>query len=437
MPDERRPGRARSCVRVADSLARSVSYHGLLRDNMVLWLGMAALNVAAYASQVYVARTLGQRRFGDFVSAVALVSLLFAPAGSIQTIVARRVAYLEARSHGYVIPWAARVWLKRTLVVGFAASILCVISSPRVGASLRLEATWPAVLLVPAAIAGVTLPVPRGMWQGSQQFRRLAANLLLEGIARLAFTMLIATATLNAAAAAAGYGLGAFVAMVCALATMRGVRSSENDLVGDGGDGMAVPTVVASTSLMLLQSIDMLFVKRFFGASDVGHYAAGLFVGKIAIFASSPVPMVMLPKLVRKVGSGGPSGGVFVVSLLLVSVVCAGVLVIPILCPAQFSAALFGPGFGVDRALLLTLGTAATLYSLLTTCANFYFAAGYARIGPIMMGVVLLAGLLLTALHTTLMTVALAMVGSLSAGVAVVAADIIRSRTHVRIPTVA
>ena len=403
----------------------------LLKDNSILWVGMMLLNLATYAAQLFVARTLGQEEFGSFVAVASLANLLFLPAVSIQTIVARQTASLTKQQQSTEVDTVVWSWLPRMAALSLIGGLALVALTPSVARFMQLDSTWSVTLLVPAVVAAFCLPVPRGGWQGAQRFPGLAANLGIEGAFRLILALLIASLTLSGAEAAACYGLAALAAFLFAMRHFRRPKPSSNVGEGSGWNPTMRSILVAGVSLMLLLNMDILTVKHFSSASDMGSYASATFFGRIAIFASATVPLVMLPKILQEGTSSTRALRIFGASILLALIVCIVILACPIAFPAGFASAFFGPAFVLDRSLLLAYGVAATLYALVNTCANLYFAVGRTRVEWIMAGTVLLEFSLLRAFHGSPVAVALCMASALVVALTVLIIDIVLGRDRI------
>jgi O-antigen/teichoic acid export membrane protein len=402
----------------------------LLRDNSILWVGMMLLNLATYAAQLLVARMLGQEEFGSFVAVASLVNLLFLPTASIQTIVARQAALVPRPDRGAEngLVWS---WLPRMAALSLIGGVAFVVISPWIARFMQFDSVWPVVLVTPAAVAALCLPVPRGGWQGAQRFSGLAGNLGIEGAFRLVLALLIAGLTLSGAEAAASYGLAALAAFLLAMRHFRRPRPSSSAGENSGWDSTMRSILIAGVSLMLILNMDILAVKHFGSAGDTGSYAAATFFGRIAIFTSATVPFVMLPKMLQEGTTSTRALRIFGASVLLVLLVCFVSLAYPLAYPAGFARAFFGPAFVLDRSLLLVYGVAATLYALVNTCVNLYFAVGRTQVQWIMAGTALLEFGLLWNFHDSPSTVALCMASALALALVVLIVDVVLSRGRI------
>ena len=379
------------------SLVHKAPTSTFLASNAILWTGMMVNNGLTYVTQVLVVRLLGQQEFGVFASLISLLYLLLLPAAGLQTVVARKVAELQAAPSPQTVDSHVRLWIKLAFIVGTAMALLVIAVSPWLASFLHLDSAWVIVLMAPAGLVGTLLPAARGFLQGSEKFPFLSANLGLEGLCRLLFTLGLAYLAASAAAAAIGYGLaslGPLLVLLPMLRRMRGDAAATESL-----DAMTWVIIISSTVLIVLPNLDVLFARHFLSATDAGSYAGAVILGRVIIFAASTVPMVMIPLVIRRVEARAPALRLFVWSFGLTLLIAGAVLLLPVMWPSEVISLLYGPQFSISVSLLITYGVSMVLYSLVNLCASLLFAFSYRRVAWVMVAAVFLETALVLIFH--------------------------------------
>ena len=86
----------------------------------------------------------------------------------------------------------------------------------------------------------------------------------------------------------------------------------------------ALPVFLQSMAMMSLMSVDIILVRHLFSAETAGIYAGMSTMGRIIFYASGAVGSVMFPLVSARYARGQAYRGVFMVSLVIVSLMVAG-----------------------------------------------------------------------------------------------------------------
>jgi O-antigen/teichoic acid export membrane protein len=249
---------------------------------------LAGLGNAAFA--LIAARLLSPGGFADVAAFLALYLLVHVPASSLSA--------GSALDHGL----AGRV--RRHVVagglgLGALVALLGVPLAPVLGLPVAL-----ALVLAVGVPCAMPLALERGRLFGAHRHGRAAASLLVEPAVRLALGVPLA-----AAAGATGAALGVMAGGWAALAVAHGVRPLERrPLKGsdplsrgdaDRGGAAAVatgPAIAAFLALALVQNQDVLLANALLTDHDAGQFAVLSTLGGIAAFATTTIPLVLLPR---------------------------------------------------------------------------------------------------------------------------------------------
>jgi O-antigen/teichoic acid export membrane protein len=189
----------------------------------------------------------------------------------------------------------------------------------------------------------VPLGCRRGYIQGTYGFRRLATNLVVEGVFRLGGSVL---------SIIVGLGVEGVVAANAAAVVVAYLTSSPN-LTARVSSPLRFSYVLRETSQalvffsgqVLINNCDIVLVKHFFLAREAGLYAAVAMVGRVIFAFSSAVVNSMFPLVAGTRDEERRNLRVIATSLLLV-LVTGSVLALGLgFAPAGIWTALFGSGF--------------------------------------------------------------------------------------------
>lgn len=288
----------------------------------------AGLGNAAFA--LIAARLLSPGGFAQVAAFLALYLLIHVPASSL--------------SAGSALDGGLAGRVRRHVVAGglglaAAVAVLGIPLAPVLGLPVAL-----ALVLAAGVPAAMPLALERGRLFGTRRHGRAAASLLVEPAVRLGAGVPLA-ATAGATGAALAVVAGGWAAL--AVATGRtGVRPLErarrkgSDPLreGDADRGRAVgatgPAVAAFLALALVQNQDVLLANALLTDGDAGRFAVLSTLGGIAAFATTTIPLVLLPRardddrgaLTAALGAAGALGlgAVAVVAIAPGTIVSAG-----------------------------------------------------------------------------------------------------------------
>lgn len=313
---------------------------------------------------VVLARFLGPQGFGHATVVYTILTLISAITLSFQIISAKSVAKQSSAETKYAV---YRGFHRAAWAVGVVIGLSLLTLQWAIGRYLNLPSPSLVAILAIGAVFYVPLGCRRGFIQGSYSFKGLAGSLVLEGIVRLAGSLILIWAgfgvvgviAANAAAIAAAYFAAA--PKVTALV--------ENPLRLQFAVKEIYLAIVFFAGQVLINNSDIVLVKHFFSAQDAGLYAAVAMVGRVVFSFSNAVVNSMFP-----LAAGTPNDGrnhMKIVGTSLLLVLGSGSLLALALSvtPSSIWRLLFGPGFVApgrfDLRYLLTLYAITTIvYSL-------------------------------------------------------------------------
>jgi O-antigen/teichoic acid export membrane protein len=265
------------------------------------------------------ARLLAPGAFAELAAFLALYLLIHVPAGS-----------LSAGSA--LAPGMAAQARRRALLAGsVVGGALAVLAIP-LGALLDLS---PLLLLAAAATAPTAglLALDRGRLYGLTRRRRVVASLLAEPAVRLTLGVALA-----AVAGAVGGAIAVVIAGWAALAVAHVPARSIPDAprVASRPDVKPAGAVAAFLLLAVIQNQDVLLGNALLDGGEAGRFAVLSTLGGIAAFATTTVPLMLLPR------AGGQGRDALRAALAVAGLLGLGAVAVVALSPERLVGLVFG-----------------------------------------------------------------------------------------------
>jgi O-antigen/teichoic acid export membrane protein len=262
----------------------------LLSGSFVLLSGSGLATATNFIYNIAVARFLGPSGFGNATAVYTLLTLVSAVTLSFQIISAKIVAQQrspEGKSAGYR-SFHAGAW-----ACGIAIASILLLFRNFIASYLNLNDPILIVLLAIGVAFYIPLGSRRGYVQGAYGFRRLAGNLVFEGVMRLGGSVLLILL---------GFGVRGVI-LANSVAVVAAYFAITPKLT------IRIPTpirrsyalrelsqaVIFFSGQVLINNCDIVLVKHFFLLREAGLYAAVAMVGRVVFSFSQAVVNSMFP----------------------------------------------------------------------------------------------------------------------------------------------
>jgi O-antigen/teichoic acid export membrane protein len=345
--------------------ARIVSGSAVLLSGSVL---TTAINLVY---NIAVARFLGPRGFGQATVVYTILTLLSAVTLSFQITTAKLVAQQSAPEGKAAV---YRGFHRGAWACGILAALILLLFQRVIADYLNLSGPILVALLAIGAAFYVPLGCRRGYIQGTYGFRRLATNLVVEGVFRLGGSILLILAGLGVEGVIVANAAAVVVAYLTSSPKLTG--RAANPLHSSYALRETTQALIFFSGQVLINNCDIVLVKHFFFAKEAGLYAAVAMVGRVIFAFSSAVVNSMFPLVAGTRDEERRNLRVIATSLLLV-LVTGSVLALGLaFAPAGIWTALFGSGFEIagkyNLPYLLTLyAITAIVFSLSAVMITF------------------------------------------------------------------
>ena len=252
-----------------------------------------------------VARKMGAEEYSTFVTLLRMLLIIGIPGVALQTIFARQAATVtnEAQQQ-QLIATVRAILLGMFLVWAVCAVVILAAMKPL---SHLLKVSNPAALyfMLGIGLAGLAIPIARGLLQGQHRFFGLGWLQISDGMGRFGVMLLLILFFSGKAAA------GMFAALVGQVITIfigawltYSIWSVRPATAFDwkGWLGEALPLTLGLGTVLMMSSIDMLFVQGLFtDTRQTALYGGAMLTGFAIIQFIAPVALVMFARVAKSV----------------------------------------------------------------------------------------------------------------------------------------
>lgn len=339
---------------------------------------MAAAMVIAGAFDglvnIVAGRLLLKEQFAIFIAVVALLQMLVNVTNVIRNVVAYYTAEFTAEPSGksrinafFHRGWS---WAWRW---GIGATVAMLLASPLIARFMRIDSSWPLWAASLALLMLFVRPVTDGTLQGVQNFLGLSSVQVLQSVLRLLFAVLLMGVGLQAVGAILALPLATTTALLLAVWFLRDFfRTPIADIdVPAVSLRYSLYTLLGLVSYAVLINVDAIAVKRFFSDTVAGDYGAVVTLGKINLFATLGIGLVLFPKATQRRALGVDPRPVLILALAAAVAVGLIITTLYLLAPGQIVALVFSEAYSNPGVVLGLVGTATTLYAAVSIWLNY------------------------------------------------------------------
>jgi O-antigen/teichoic acid export membrane protein len=347
---------------------------------MIVFAGIAALNLSNSAFHLVAARYLGPADYSEVVSLLALSGMIGLPLGALQVLVARYVAANAALGRvGAVAGVTHRnLALAGTLSLAVTAALLAL--TPVIREQLSIDGSLPVILTALIAPPALVVPVLYGLAQGLQRFGALAISMGVGALARVVVLLALLEFGLSVNGALAATLIGSFISLLLPLGLLAlwlKQPGSHEDVPSMRELLRAVlPIMVGTLAITSLTTADLIIAKITLSDEDAGIYGSASLIGRLILYVPATIATVLLPKVSGRAAANRGTTDILGASLVVTAVISAAGLVLFLAVPAVIVEASFGASFDDGSSLLGLFGVSMTGYALLNILLMYHLGHG-------------------------------------------------------------
>lgn len=353
--------------------------HPLFSGSALMVIGSNSVNALNYLYHLVVGRMLGPSIYGELAALISVIGLLSIVPGAFGIVITKYIS--GAKSEAEVINLAS--WLKasvfRSSVILF---VLILAMSPFATNFLHIDSVSYLILIAVSFLFSLSSSINRSILQGLLNFRDFVITILVENFSKLLLSILFIYFGFQLFGAMFALVISAVVGwfltniylkkyFTAHFSTPHNIKSVFK---------FTPPVIIQSIAVTSLYSSDIILVKHFFPAHDVGIYAALSTLGKIIFFGSGPIAAVMFPLVSSRNSKGQKYVKIFLFSLIATLALAAFVLGIYWLLPAFAIKLLYGSSYIEASGLLIWFGFFMTLFTLSSLLINFNISLGKTKV---------------------------------------------------------
>ena len=355
-------------ARIQEFLDRGSVQGAMMAAAMVVAGGFDALvNIVA-------GRMLLKEQFAVFIAVVALIQVLVNVTNVIRTVVAYYTAEFTAESSGMdrVNTFFHRAW-SWSWRWGAVATLAMLLLSPLIARFMKIESPWPLVAAGLALLMLFVRPVTDGTLQGIQNFLGLSSVQVLQSALRLLFAIILIQLGLEAFGAVLALPMATTTALLVAVWFLREFFNRPIKDIDVPGVSLrySLFTLIGLGAYALLINLDPIVVKRFFSEAIAGDYGTVVTLGKINLFATLGIGMVLFPKATQRQAQGRDPRPVLALALSATIAVGLVLTLIYFLVSGPLVQAVFSGAYNDPGIVLGLVGIATTLYAAINIWLNY------------------------------------------------------------------
>ena len=384
-----------------------------IRQGVLVFGATTFVNAAGFVYHMIASRTLGVAEYGTLYALLSVMSLVSAPASVVMPVITRFAAEFRALDdwahlRGLAVGLARAFGLVALVTIAVAA-----LAAVPLGGALHAPA-WsiPVVVVLLAIVLAST--AYRALAQGVQDFDGYSISAVVEGIAKVAATLLFIAIGWRFFGALAGFIVGSLAGgAFMVYRTVGSVLKYPEEPLRYDWRRIAVAgagSVALTVAIAILGNVDVIVVKHAFDAHQAGIYSAASLGGKILLFGFSFVPAVLLPQAADRRARGERTRGILALCVAMVVALGAIGLVLLRFFGLTLLHVLVGPKFDAADGLLVWYGAAMTLVALVNVLGSYGIATHRLAFGWSLLAGSLLTGVAIAIYHPTLLAVVIVLV---------------------------
>jgi O-antigen/teichoic acid export membrane protein len=304
----------------------------LVAGSAILFIMIVLYNFFNYIFQMSMAKFLGPADYSILAVLMSIIYVFAIPAEVIQTVVTKYTSILSVREEkGKIKDLLIRSLKKGLILSSILFIIFCVIS---IFISSFLSINYNLLVITGFFIFLVFLIPPiRGVLQGRKKFFTLGKNMLLESTSKLILSIILVILGFKVFGAIVSVILGTSLALIFGFIPIKDIiKSKRENFDAINIYSKNLPIIIATISIVLIYSIDIILARRFFTPELAGQYAFISLIGKVIIFVSSAIGKAMFPISTREYEIGKNSN-VLKKSIILVMIMSVASLIVYLAIP--------------------------------------------------------------------------------------------------------
>jgi|TARA_B100000959_G_scaffold284788_1_gene357368 O-antigen/teichoic acid export membrane protein len=276
------------------------------------WVALATVLGGVFLTAVHIVvtgpRGMSEAEYSTFVTLLRVQLLISIPAAGIQTLLARQSASANSleeirrlmATFRRVVFSLIALWVVLVVVLSIVQAV-----DGQFYKRWKVSNAVSVWLTLAVGLVSLLLPTARGILMGRQDFKNLGWSIAIDGGGRFAAVMAAVFLGYQAAGGMAGVLIGLLCALALSFYCIRDLPWRENETLNwMPWLKQALPLAIGPGVLVIMFSADVLFVQETFPDTQTHFYMPVATVGLALFMFTTPMGMVMFPKLVSSHAEG-------------------------------------------------------------------------------------------------------------------------------------
>jgi O-antigen/teichoic acid export membrane protein len=259
-----------------------------------------------------VARKMGAEEYSTFVTLLRLLIIMGIPTAALQTIFARQAAAVTNDAEERELIASVRAVMLGAFLVWLVCAAAVLAGTQPLSRLLKISNPWALYFTLVICLTGLWIPLAKGVLQGRHRFLGLGWLQISDGVGRFGVMLLAILAFGGKAAAAMFAAVVGQVATILIGAWLTHSVWSVRPAVAFNWQkwlGEALPLTLGLGTVLMMSSIDMLFVQGLFtDTRQTALYGGAMLTGFAIIQFIAPVALVMFARVAKSVARSEGSG---------------------------------------------------------------------------------------------------------------------------------
>ena len=334
--------------------------------------------IFAYLLHPLLGQLMGIEEYGQVAALISFSLVLTTPTQIISIIAAKYASSSSAGENHAQLNGLIRRLTAILLAVGVGITIVFTVTSRYMAIFFHLDSQQGVILLGLTFVVSLVTPLNLGMLQGLQRFGWFATITLLSSFLRLVLAICFVLLGFGVNGAILGIVVSVLLTYLISFQPLRDILTGPRIFSGSLQSlwSYAILTGAASAGIVALYSIDTVLARHFLNASEAGLYAALATIGKIVLYITSSVSLVMFPRVAALHEQRKPQTRVVLQAVLGVLILSGAVEAAFYIAPLFITEHLFGLAFLAIAGQLAPYGTAMLLFAVAGVLMNYFLAIG-------------------------------------------------------------
>ncbi len=372
-------------------------------------------NFLNYIFNVFVVRLLGPVNYGVFAALISLLTILSVPSSALTTAATKFTAGYKGEGNTGKIKTLFLILFKYLFVAGIITFAFITIFSSQIAKFLNISDLTSVILIGLSFLIIFPQTALNGLLQGMQSFTFISLNSIFSAVVKLIAGLGLVYLGFSVNGALMGFILALFLPFLASVFILKSYFSGDSGSI-DWKSFLKYTPVAALTLLGLtfLITNDIILVKHYFSTFDAGIYSSLSLVGRVILFVSSPISVVMFPLIAERYSSKKSYYHYLFYSISLVTLASLSVTVFYFLFPEFSVNFFFGKKFLEAAPYLGFFGIFITLYSICNILVSFFLSVRKTKVAIFLIAAAALQWLLISLFHNNFWEVIGASVAALA-----------------------